>query len=64
MAFAVEPESATNGPINRHANTTGFILNRPSRFLGSRLDNRFVAGIPAILCDAQSRINLLKLRLI
>jgi hypothetical protein len=54
MAFAAEPESASNGPINRHANTTGFILNRPSPFLGRALHNGFVTGMPAIMCDAQT----------
>jgi hypothetical protein len=59
MAFAAEPESATNGPINRHAKPTGFILNRPSAFLGRALLNRFVTKRPALLCDAQSAVNAL-----
>jgi hypothetical protein len=59
MAFAVEPESATNGPINRHAKSTGFILKIPRRFLGRVLNKRFMTGMPALLCDAQSGINLL-----
>jgi hypothetical protein len=62
MAFAAEPESATNGPINRHAKTTGFILNRPSPFLERALHNGFVTKRPAILCDAQTAVNSLQVR--
>jgi hypothetical protein len=63
MAFAAEPESATNGPINRHANTTGFILNRPSPFLGRALHNGFVTKRLALLCDAKIEVNYLESRL-
>jgi hypothetical protein len=59
MAFAAEPESATNGPINRHAKSTGFILRVPRRFWEEDLDKRFMTGMPALLCDAQSWHNLL-----
>src|SRR5689334_4084926 len=59
MALAAEPESASNGPINRHVKTAVFILNRPSVILGRGLHNRFTAGIPAVLCVAQSAVNSL-----
>src|SRR5690349_23001184 len=36
IALAAEPESASNGPITRHAKTAVFILNRPSVILGRR----------------------------
>src|SRR5437764_13851884 len=62
MALAAEPESASNGPINRHVKTAVFILNRPSVILRSGLHNCFSTGIPAHLCVAQSAVNPLKRR--
>src|SRR5215470_2860484 len=53
IAFAALADSARKGPINRHAKTVDFILNRPSSFLGSGLHNRLMTGIPAVLCVAQ-----------
>jgi hypothetical protein len=62
MALATEPESASNGPINRHLKTAVFILNRPSVILGRGLHNCFMTGIPAVLCVAQRAVNSLRYR--
>ena len=62
MAFAALTETARKAPINRHAKSAGFILNRPSSFLGSRLHNGLMKEMPAFLCVAQIKRKFLSYR--
>jgi hypothetical protein len=62
MAFAALAESARKAPMNRHAKTADFILNRPSSFLGSGLHNGLMKQMPAFLCVAQIKRKFLSCR--